>query len=477
MPELPPLPEAIRATLPAEAVAYLAALEAAVGALTAEVAALTARLGQSSANSSRPPSSDPPRTARPPTTRGGRRPGGQPGHAGRCRALLAVEQVDTVIDCVPRWCGGCGAALPETAAPTDPSDERRQVWELPPVAVVVTEYRLAARRCRGCGQLTRATVPAGVGADGCGPRLTAVSATLSGRYRLSKRETAACLGAVFGVDLAVGTVSALEQTVSAALAPVVAATAAALQQEPIVNMDETPWREARRRVWLWTAVAAGLTIFQIHTSRGGAVARALLGEAWSGIVGSDRGTMYSWLDRERRQVCWAHLKRNFQRLVDWGPGPRPVGERLLVIEAQVFGSWHRYRAGELDRAGLQAALAPVQTELARVLTDGATAGHPVAQSLCRAVQKLEPALWTFVTVPGVEPTNNAAEQALRPAVLWRKGSFGTHSPAGSRFVERILTVAASCRQQERPLLDFLVEAVVAQRTGTPPPSLVPAVTG
>jgi transposase len=345
------------------------------------------------------------------------------------------------------------------------------------VAVIVTEYRLAARRCGGCGHLTRAPLPAGVGPDGCGPRLTAVSATLSGRYRLSKRETAACLGAVFGVELAVGTVSALEQAVSAALEPVVAGAQTAVQQAPVVNMDETPWREGRRRVWLWTVVAAGVTLFQIHASRGGAVARALLGAAWSGIVGSDRGTMYSWLEREHRQVCWAHLKRNFQHLVDWGPGPRPVGEQLLAIEAQVFGCWHRYRAGELDRAGLQAALAPVQTELTRVLADGATAGHPVAQSLCRALQKLEPALWTFVTVPGVEPTNNAAEQALRPAVLWRKGSFGTHSSAGSRFVERLLTVAASCRQQERPLLDFLVEALVAQRTGTPPPSLVPAATG
>jgi transposase len=451
-----------------------AQLRAAVATLTAQVAALTAQLGQSSANSSRSPSSDPPGKRSPPPKPSGRRPGGQPGHPGRYRAVLTPDQVDQIVVCLPVACDGCGAALPETAAPTDPADERRQVWELPPVAVVVTEYQLAARRCGGCGRTTRAALPDGVTADGCGPRLTAVSAVLSGRYRLSKRETAACLGDVFGAAVAVGTVSALEQTVSAALQPVMAEVAAAVQQEPVVNMDETPWREARRRVWLWTVVAASVTLFQIHASRGGAVARALLGEAWSGIAGSDRGTMYSWLERERRQVCWAHLKRNFQKLVDWGPGPRPVGERLLVIEAEVFRHWHRFRAGELDRAGLVVALEPVQAAMTAALIEGATAGHPVAQPLCRSLLALEPALWTFVTVPGVEPTNNRAEQALRPAVLWRKGSFGTHSPAGSRFVERMLTVTASCRKQDRPLLTFLADAVSAARTGTPPPSLLPA---
>ncbi len=217
MTEMPVLPDELRATLPPVVQAYIAALEQVVVELTARLATVEARLAQNSTNSSRPPSSDPPGTPKPavpPAT--GRRPGGQPGHPGRARAVLAAAQVDEVIVCVPERCRGCGAALSATAAPTDPSDERRQVWELPPVAAVVTEYRLAGRRCAGCGQTTRASLPAEAGSDGYGPRLTAVSATLSGRYRLSKRETAACLGDVFGVDRAVGTVSALEQRVSAA---------------------------------------------------------------------------------------------------------------------------------------------------------------------------------------------------------------------------------------------------------------------
>ncbi len=260
---------------------------------------------------------------------------------------------------------------------------------------------------------------------------------------------------------------------SAAREPVVAEASAAVQQMAVVNMDETGWREARRRVWLWAVVTASVTVFHINASRGGMVARALLGSAWCGIVGSDRGTMYAWWDRERRQVCWAHLKRDFQKLVDWGPGPRPVGEQLLALEARVFVLWHRFRAGDLDRVGLQIALAPVQAELAQVLADGAAHGHPMAQPLCRNLRALGPALWTFAAVAGVEPTNNIAEQALRPAVLWRKGSFGTHSPDGSRFVERMLTVTATCRRQRRSLVAFLVDAVTAAHLGQPHPSLLP----
>ena len=279
---------------------------------------------------------------------------------------------------------------------------------------------------------------------------------------------------MFGVGLSVGTVSALEQTVSAALAPVVAEAHAAVQQAAVVNMDETRWRQARRRVWLWTVVTATLTVFHVNVSRGGAVARALLGSAWSGVVGSDRGTMYSWVDRQRRQVCWAHLKRDFQKLVDWGPASRPTGQRLLEVEAQVFALWHRVRRGEIDRATLVQDLAPLQATMWQTLVAGSEGPTGKAAGVCCELRRLWPALWTFAQVESVEPTNNVAERALRPAVLWRNGSFGTHSEAGSRFAERMLTVTATCRQQDRPLLAFLVAALDAQRFGTPPPSLLPA---
>ena len=484
MVERPPILDRLALSLPTEVIAYVAALEAVAAtvpvlqvqtqALQERVAALEARLGQSSTNSSRPPSADPPGT-RPPTKPepGRRRPGGQRGHRGQFRTLLPAEQVTQVERVVPAACAACGTALSEAVGPTDPQDLRHQVVEVPLAPATVTEYHLAARTCAACGQCTRATWPVGVPQGVVGPRLAAVIALLTGRYRLSKREAARALADLFGVELSVGTISAVEQQVSAALAPVVAEARAAVRAAAVASLDETGWRQGRQRAWLWTVVTALITVFHIDRSRGSQVVRMLLGPEWSGIVGSDRFAAYRWLAVEWRQVCWAHLRRDFQALVDWGPGPRPVGRQLLACQTQLFELWHRHRAGELDRAALVAASSRVAAEVRAVLETAVASGHPRAASLARELLGLWPALWTFVVVPGVEPTNNAAEQALRPAVLWRKGSFGTASDSGSRFVERLLTVTATCRQQHRPLLPFLVDAVTADHAGHPPPSLLP----
>src|SRR6266536_1481989 len=452
--------------------AVVAALEAQVAALQAQVADLRARLGQDSSNSSRPPSSDPPGTPRPEAAPGTRRPGGQPGHAGHHRALLPPERVDQVITLRPEWCADCGAPLAAEAGPDDPAEERHQVVELPALAVVAAEYRLAARRCGACGRVTRAGAPAEVGASSFGPRLQAVVALLSGRYRVSRREVVQLLADLWGAELSLGSVAALEQATSAALGPVVAEARAAAQRERVANLDETGWREGRRRAWRWTLVTATLTVFQIAPRRAGEVAKALLGPAWRGIVGTDRFSGYAWLPVCWRAVCWAHLKRDFQALVDRGGPAAPIGTAALAVEREVFELWHRFKRGQLDRRTLQREIEPHQTELWRVLEAGTNGQETKAAGLCWKLLDLWPALWTFVRVEGVEPTNNAAEQALRPAVLWRKGSFGTHTAAGSRFAERLLTVAASCRQQQRNLLEFLVQANQAARLDAMPPSLV-----
>lgn len=461
--------------LVAEQAMAIAALQEHVAALQRENAELRARLGQNSRNSSRPPSSDLPSTRRPPKPRpSGRAPGGQPGHPGHQRALLPLEQVDQVIPLIPAVCRQCGELLSAAAGPGDPAAERQQVTELPSSPAAVTEYQLAARRCRSCGTVTRASRPAGVGAGSFGPRLQAVVALLSGRYRLSRREVVQLLGDVWGAELGLGTVVELEQATSAALAPVVAEAQAVAQQTTVANVDETGWREGRRKAWLWVMVTAVLTIFRVDRARNGQVARELLGPSWRGIVGSDRFSGYAWLEVPWRQVCWAHLKRDFQQLVDWGGAAAPIGAAALAIEQEVFALWHRFRAGAIERATLQAELAPVRLKLHALLLAGAQGEHAKAAGRCAELLHLWPALWSFARYPGVEPTNNTAEQALRPAVLWRKGSFGSHSPAGSRFVERLLTVSATCRQQGRDLLSFLVEANQAARLGALPPSLLPS---
>jgi len=446
------------------------------------IAELEARLRQDSSTSSRPPSSDPPksqaqRRAQPPAPRADgepRRQGGQPGHPGHHRLLVSEARVDRLEVVRPEACRGCGAGLDLEAGPRDPADERVQVVELPPVRAEVTEYRLAARRCGSCGTITRAARPAEAGGGAFGPRLQAVATLLVGRYRLSRREAVACLAELGEVEVSVGALARLEQVTSTALEPVVDEVATAIQQAAVANLDETGWWQGKTRSWLWTMVTETLTLFRLDPHRSKAAALALLGPDWTGIVGSDRYSAYKHLPREQRQLCWAHLIRDFRTIAAYNQHQRPLGERLLAITTRIFAAWHRFRTEVIDRPTLLGELAPLQAELRQALEDGLDPPHAiVAGALCGNLLDSWPALWTFAHVPGVEPTNNAAERALRPAVLWRKGSFGTQSADGSHFVERIMTVAATCTQQGRGLLDFLVAAITAARLGLPPPSLLP----
>jgi transposase len=463
-----PLPPEIWAATPCAAQALILTLQE-------RIRDLEAQLGQHSSNSSRPPSTDPPqappRSKAPPT---GRKRGGQPGHRGACRALLPVEQVDEVVVVTPEVCKHCGQPLPEATACRRGRVWRHQVVELLPLAVRVTEYQMQVRRCPTCRKHTRADLPAGVSRRPFGARLTAVIALLSGRYRLSRREVRQLLQDLWQVRVSLGAVVRQEQAQSAALAPVVAEAQAAVQQAAVVNMDETGWRQAQERAWLWTAVTAGLTVFRIDRSRGGAVVEQLLGSQFAGVIGSDRWSAYSRFPAERRALCHAHLKRAFQGLVDRGGAAEPLGRWGLAEIKRLFALWRWFRAGEFDRQELRRRLIPLQARLGRLLRRGQHNSDGKAVGLCRELTKWWAALWTFARVEGVEPTNNGAERALRPAVLWRKGSFGSDSEGGSRFAERLLTVVASCRQQGRSLLDFLVAATKATLSGSHPPSLLSA---
>jgi transposase len=466
-----PLPREIWEHIPPEAQVYIRALESRVAALEATVQQLREQVQQTSRTSSRPPSSDPPqalgqRPRREPT---GRRPGGQPGHEGQARALVPVEEVDVVVPVKPERCHHCQHLLQGE----DPQPQRHQVTEIPPMKPVVTEYQLHRLVCPACGEETRAEVPAGVPTGGFGPRVQAITALCTGAYHLSKRTTQRALEEMFGVQMGLGTIATLEHATVQAVAEPVAEARAYVQRQPAAYLDETGWREGQQRAWLWTAVTEWVTVFVVRASRGGKVAQELLGERFWGWLVTDRWSAYTWYPAWRRQVCWAHLLRDIAAMSERGGRSREIGEALQVQARQMFQWWHRVREGTLAHRTFASSMWPVRQEVERLLDVGQTCGVPKTEGTCRELLKLRQALWTFVRHDGVEPTNNAAERAIRPGVLWRKGSFGTQSAEGSRFVEAMMTVVATLKQQHRHVLAYVTAACEAALCGQPAPSLLP----
>jgi transposase len=439
--------------------------------LLARVAELEARLNQHSQNSSKPPSSDPPSAPpRPVRTPRGRRTGAQPRHPHHERPDPEPTQIDTVRDHYPDTCPTCQSSLADNQRDAC-ALHTQYVWELPVVQPQITAHHYHTVCCRDCATLVTAERPPEVPPGAFGPRSAAVVSLLHGRYRLSQREVANLLADLFDLPLSVGSVVTLQQTVAAARAPVYTTVQSQVQAAAVVNVDETGWKEAGKRRWLWTVVTAVATLFLLASNRSATTLHALLGQDYGGIVGSDRGRAYLGQPPERHQLCWAHLIRNFRALAERHGSLGAWAADWLGLSEVVFRLWHAFRGGPIDREQLQAAITALQTTMHALLVRG-TRRFDAACGISHELLAHWEALWTFVRVEGVEPTNNAAEQALRPAVLWRKGCFGAQSAAGNQFVERILTVSATCQQQQRHLLTFLTEAVEAYWRGQPAPDLV-----
>ena len=333
----------------------------------------------------------------------------------------------------------------------DPS--RHQVTELPRIEPEVVEYQVHCLRCEACGQATRGQWPAEMPTGCLGPRLQAVTGYLSGRFGVSRRDTQELLATLFRVEVGLGTIPAQEQRLSQALAQPVEAAQTFVRQQPAVNVDETGWKEANRSGWLWVGSTPEVAVFLLRPTRSRQELTNLLGADYAGIVGSDRASAYNALPDQQRQLCWSHLHRDFQALVDRGGHSALVGRLLLAQVKLFFPLWHRVRDGTLTRQAFQEAMGPVRREVESLLQlSTLLVEHRQTQATCRNILKHNAALWTFVDQEGIEPTNNAAEQALRRGVLWRKRSFGSQSETGSRFVERILTVVFSLRRQQRDVL-------------------------
>jgi transposase len=467
MQEAPVMPPGLLDRLTPGDRGYVEALVAFDAQLRAENKALMLRLGLNSTNSSLPPSTDRPHVKRaPPRPPSGKKRGAQPGRAHTPRPRLTPTRI---VDLHADTCAGCGHALS--------GDELHpvvhQVVEIPPPPPPdVTEYRRHPRRCPDCRHVTYPPLPAHA-RSGFGPRVQAVAAMLSGGYRLGKRAVAALIGDLFGVPISTGAVCNLQHRTADALAPIAHEARQYVVGRP-ANVDETTWVEGRKDSYVWVAVTKSVTAFLISRVRERATLKDLIPGSL-GTLTTDRHSIYYHL--KDRQVCWAHLRRDFQALIDRQDEGSPIGQGLLAAADAMLGAWKQVRTGAMTRAAFRAGPLVAARAAFRSLTARwaeCPRGKKSARAVLYELSLLDQELWRFAEVDGVEPTNNAAERALRHGVFWRKMSFGTDSARGSRFVEGILTVVESCRQQGRNLLNYLLDAVTAGRHGTAPPSILPA---
>ena len=467
-------------------VEFILDLVARYGRLEERLRRLEEQSRQSSRNSSSPPSQDRPKTraerraearrrAKEWAKREGeknRKQGAQPGHEGSGRKLLPEDQVDEIVDHFPDACGGCGREFVEEEKTPGERFGRHQVAELPPIAVIYTEHRSHHLPCPGCGKHTAGRLPAEVAGSPFGVGVQAAVVTLTARNRVSRRDMPELAWELFGLGISSGAVDAICQRASAALEEPHQLLTEKVLASPAVNVDETGWYTGHEDRTLWSASTSEAVIFRIAEDRHRDRLEELIGKEFKGIVGSDRWWAYDLFDPESRQVCWEHLKRDFFKHSEGLAEQQEFGTACLALTKRLFKTWRSFEEHG-DRARLILEMAPIKAELRQLLERAGrkskrTRFHRV---FANNLLKLWPALWTFVTAEGVQPTNNAAERALRGPVIYRKLSHGTQSEDGERFIERALSVSVTCRLQARSMFTYIRELLTAHVRGDPLPTL------
>lgn len=436
---------------------------AVIALLIERVKLLEERVNLDSNNSSKPPSSNGPGTLNRAQRRvSQRKRGAQPGHKGHSRTMLDETEVDRLADCKPEAVCECGGQVELTGSP-----QRHQVFEVPPLRAQVDEYRLYSGRCAGCGKPHAGVLPAGVPKGQLGPRALSLVGVLGTRYHLTQRKIRNLLDQLMGLSFSVGATSQAHGKVACALKAPVAQAAASLCSAEALWMDETHYPREGIANWVWAAVQPLLAVFAIYPSRARYVILNFIGEKCSATVTTDRYAGYAFIDTERRQICWAHLLRDLNRI-----GQRPgqagrIGRRLLGLGLVMF---RRRDKGELAGEKLDGLRLRMHVALQRGAQQQQSSR---TANTCANILKLWPALWTFTTNSTLVPTNNAAEQALRSIVLKRKISGPTRSLRGDPFLARGFSVHETCLRQGRDLWEFMHSAVHAFIANTAPPSLMP----
>lgn len=434
-----------------------------------ELERIIAALTRNSSNSSRPPSSDPPGNK--PNRRGAgtsrRKQGGQPGHKGKKRQLLPPEEMDRIHNLFPERCAACHQ--PFAAALIIPSNNplRHQVFELPVVTPIKEEYRCHTLLCQ-CGHHTIASLPSHVARSNFGPRAHAAIAYLAAVHRGSRRGIAEIMANLFNIDISTGAICKAAERVSEACAPTCDGIKRYIASANALNIDETGWRSGAERRNLWAFVGPLAVFFVIAASRSAKVLEEVLGEIFPGIITSDDHSAYSAYHRHRlRQLCWAHMIRKFKGLKDGRSSPDAYlfAKNMLKEIGTLFTIWHAFPDSGCSRNQLWLATALIRGRMRRYCNHYLNSDDPLVRTRAKRTLKNWDHLFTFLLHEGVEPTNNTAERAIRPAVQWRKICFGSQSAAGERFTERLLTIVGTCKLHGANAFECLTRIVSGSFAG------------
>lgn len=411
---------------------------------------LKERLNNNSSNSSLPPSKSfkKNKNNREPS---GKKSGGQPGHKGHHRALLSPDQIDFFQHCPLQNNCLCGGEI-------KPSGDYipHQVYELPTLKLHVTEYQLQKGACQSCNRRHVASLPAGITWGITGSRLTAFMSDLTAEYGLSRSEQKAFLKNHFNFSISIGTVFNKQKIMNDAMASPVNALLPIVKEAICVNADETGHNRDGKNAWMWGFISNTAAHFSIHASRGKKVLRSMMGN-FKNVLTSDRYAAYNIFDSDRRQICWAHLKRDFTKLSEKDDKIiSRIGKNLLECVSNIFALWHDFKSEKITRYELQRLTKPIRSRTGELL-EQATYTDPILKvsRSCKSILDKFDALWTFLEIHGVEPTNNHAERSLRPLVIWRKKYFCTRSDYGSEFVARSASIIATCKLNGKSPFEFL----------------------
>lgn len=459
-----------------EAKARIEQLEAQQATMLAAMEKLREELKKNSSNSNLPPSSDGPgatsrgiRKSKKPKSK--RKRGGQKGHKGSHRVLVDPSKVDAFEDFYPEACEACAGLLPQVP---DEAARRYQQVDLVRGGVHVVEYRRHGVEC-DCGHTTMAPYDAQkVPASPFGPRLISVVTMMTGVFHLSRKNTQTFLREVFGLHMSTGAISQAEARVSAALVPASEQAHDEVLDALVKHTDATTWLLAGATMSLWTLCTTLTSVFRIFNDGARATIESMFSDnsgKQKGILNSDRASVFGFWPMALRQICWAHLLRLFVGFSQRAGPEGAFGRELHEHAVLVFDYWQEFISGERSREELRHVMSPVKRNFEALLKRIEKAEVRGLSGSCTNLLAHAPALWLFVDVPGVEPTNNLAERDLRSLVIWRKLCYGCQSERGLRFVERVMTVTMTLRKRGCDVLGFIERCVRARAEGVNAPSL------